>query len=89
VWGKEGGAPLPHPTPRPGRVVGVGMLTGEVFAELFITLAHLPAARPNQGLPAHQIGPQNDETWSLPWKAFALTVDPRSYFYSPTVAILV
>jgi hypothetical protein len=29
VWGREGGPPLPHPTPRPGRDVGVGMLTGE------------------------------------------------------------
>jgi hypothetical protein len=26
VWGREGGPPLPHPTPRPGRDVGVGVL---------------------------------------------------------------
>jgi hypothetical protein len=30
VWGRKGGLPLPNPTPRPGRDVGVGVLTGEL-----------------------------------------------------------
>jgi hypothetical protein len=34
VWGRKGGPPLPNPTPRPGRCVGVGVLTGEVMAEI-------------------------------------------------------
>ncbi len=66
AWGREGGPPLPHPTPRPGRDVGVGMLTGEVLAESFITLARSPTARPNEGLPAHQFWSQNNDILFIP-----------------------